>query len=113
MDYHSPQVTTTKKGVEKVIHQPPQERHHDINTLAAIYNPSTTMTPTISITITLPLDLSEHSPLLLDYDSDLSPSMIQQLEVNWQSSYGINQPYYIPHRYKFMEKLDFKCICTP
>ena len=75
VDYDSPQVTTTQEGVETFIPQPPQDLHPDINALASLSNTSTTMYPSISATTALPSYLSEHTPLFLDYDSYISPSM--------------------------------------
>ena len=68
IDYHSPQVKTTQEGVEIVIIQTQHDLHPDINAMGDLYNPPTTMTPSISATTTLPSYLYEHPPLLLDYD---------------------------------------------
>ena len=67
----------------QVIIQPPQYLYPAINYLDALANTSIIMTPSISDTKTLPSVISEHTPLFLDYDSDLSPSMIQQFGVKW------------------------------
>ena len=66
-----------------MIPKPPKDLHPATNALAALYNPSTTMTPYNSATTTLPSDISEHTPLFPDYDSDLSTSILQQLGVKW------------------------------
>ena len=81
IEYHSPQVTTKQEGVEIFILHTPQDLHPDINDLAVISNPSTTMTPYISATTIIPFDISYHTTLLTDYESDLSPSIIQDLVV--------------------------------
>ena len=83
IEYHSPQFTTTQKGVETVMPKPQQDLHPYINALSTIYNPSTTMNPSITATTTLTSDISEHTPLFPYYDSDLSLSMLQQLGVKW------------------------------
>ena len=81
IDYNSPQVTTTQEGVETVIHKPPQDLHPATNALADIFDTSTTITPSISVTKTLTSVISEHIPLLPDYYLDIIMSMLQQLRV--------------------------------
>ena len=66
-----------------VFPQPLQDLHPASNALAALSNTYTTMTPSISATKKLPSDISVHTPILPDYDLDLSTSMLQQLELNW------------------------------
>ena len=83
MDYNSSQAATTYECVETVILHPPQDLHPDINALAALSNPSTTMNPSISDTTTLPSALSDHTPLFPYTDSDLIPFMLQQLVVKF------------------------------
>ena len=78
-----PNFSTTQEVVETVITQPPKCLHPTTNSLAAIANPYTTMTPSRSATTTIPSDLSIHTPLISDYDSNFSPSMLQQLRVKW------------------------------
>ena len=70
-----PQVTTTQEGVETATPEPTQYLHPNSNALDSLDNPPTTMDPSISATTTFPSYLSEHTPLFLDYDSYISPSM--------------------------------------
>ena len=59
----------------------------------------------ISDTTTLLYALSDHVPLSLDYDPDLSPSMFQQLGIKWLIFSSANQEYQIPPIYGLVEEL--------
>ena len=83
IDYNSLQVTTVYGGVETVITNPPQDLHIAINSSAALGDTPATMTIYTSATKTIPSDLSDHKTLFPDYDSDISPYMLQQLVVKW------------------------------
>ena len=81
IEYHYPQATTTQVGVETVIENPLQYLHPSINALADLAKPYTAMTTSTSAITAIPSFISEHTPLLIYYDSDLSSSMLQQLLV--------------------------------
>ena len=63
------------------------------------------MITSTSATTTLLYDLSDHIPLFLDYDPDLSPSMFQQLGIKWLIFSSTNQLYQIPPICGLMEDL--------
>ena len=83
IEYNPLQVATTQEGDETVIPQPPQDLHLAINSVVALSNPSTAMTPSISATTTRPSVIPEHTSLLQYYYLDLSISILQQLLVKW------------------------------
>ena len=60
IDYHSSQVTTTTEVVETVNPHNPKDLYPTINALSALYNPSTTVTPSISATTALPSVISQN-----------------------------------------------------
>ena len=74
---------TTHEWVETIIPQHPQYLYPAINDLYDLSNTPTTMTPSISAITTLPSDISKHTSIFLDHDSDLSPSILQQLVIKW------------------------------
>ena len=110
IDYHPPQVTNKHKGVETVINHTTQELYPDINSLAGLFNISTTTNPSSSATTTLPSNPSEHTHIFPDYESDLSPSMLLKLVLKWKSLSIDNQPYHIPPRFRLTEEPIFMIL---
>ena len=82
IDYYALRSPPPIHGVKTVTPPPTQDPHPDINSLSSLANTSTTVITSISVKKIISSSLSEHTPLFPYYDSDLSPSLFQQLGVN-------------------------------